>query len=89
MFKDARIKCERMGINCLDNILEQAANWKIDYLSKEEEDWKVEVVTTFGWPTARLVVEEEKVKFYFSYQPFEYKRLIEDKKIVEQIKQAI
>ena len=78
-----------MGIDCLDNILEQAANWKIQYLSKEKTKNWIEVVTTFGWPTARLVVEEEKVKFYFSYQPFEYKRLIEDKKIVEQIKQAI
>jgi len=89
MFWDARIRCEQMWLKYFDDILEQAANWKIQYLSKEKTKNWIEVVTTFWWPTARLVVEEEKVKFYFSYQPFEYKRLIEDKEAVEKIKQAI
>ena len=89
MFWDARIKCEKMGINYLDNILEQAASWKIDYLEKEKKGDVIEITTTYGWPTARLVVEDDKVTFYFNYQPFEYKRLIDDKKIIKQIKQAI
>ena len=90
MFKDSRIKCEKMALNYLDNILEQAEQWSIEFLDKEIKDsWEVEITVTYGWPTARLVVEEEKVKFYFSYQPFEYKRLIEDKETVEKIKQAI
>jgi len=90
MFKDARIKCEKMALNYLDNILKGAEEWKIEILEKEQkENWDIEITTTFWGPTAWLVVKGDKVEFHFSYQPFEYKRLIEDKKIVEQIKQAI
>jgi len=49
MFRDSRIKCEQMGVNCLGDIIEQSKNGKIEILDKEKKDnGDIEVTLTYG-----------------------------------------